>query len=53
MQEQTTEVGAQHVVHQRLEGRGGIGEPERHDQELEVTMVHPKCHLGDVLNTWW
>lgn len=39
----------QHVVHQRLEGGGGIREPERHDQKLEVAMVRPeRCH-GDGL----
>jgi hypothetical protein len=43
-----TEEGAQQVVHQRLERGGGVGEPERHDQELEVAMVHPERCLGDV-----
>jgi hypothetical protein len=27
----STEVDAQHVIHQRLKPRRGIGEPERHD----------------------
>jgi hypothetical protein len=43
------EEGTQHVVHQCLECGGGVGEPERHDQELKVAMVRPECRLGDVL----
>jgi hypothetical protein len=43
------EVGAEHIIHQRLEGGGGVGESEHHDQEFDVAMVRPKCHFGNVL----
>jgi hypothetical protein len=43
------EAGMEYIVHKCLEGGGGIGESERHDQEFEVAMVHPECHFGDVL----
>jgi hypothetical protein len=43
------EVGAQHIIHQHLKCGWGIGETKHLDWELEVAMVHPERHLGDVL----
>jgi hypothetical protein len=37
------------VVHQSLEGSGGVGEAEGHDGVFEVTVARPKCRLVDVL----
>lgn len=48
-QHETSEVGVQHVVHQRLEGGGGVHEPERHDKKLNVAMMCLERRLGDVL----
>jgi hypothetical protein len=43
------EEGTKNVVHQRLEGSWGVGEAERHDQELEVPVVSTERCLLDVL----
>lgn len=43
------QVGAEHIVHQCLECRRGIGEAKRHHQELEVAMMSPECRLRDIV----
>jgi hypothetical protein len=48
-QHKPLEVGVEDVVHQSLESGRGIGEPKRHDQELEVAMVGAERCLGDVV----
>jgi len=47
-QHEPTEEGAEHVVHQRLKCRRGVGEPKRHHQELEVAVVGAERRLLDV-----
>jgi hypothetical protein len=44
-----SEVGTQHVIHQHLECKWGVGHPKRHDQELEVAVVCTDRCLGDVV----
>lgn len=43
-----TEERLQHSVHEPLERRWCIGEAERHDQKLKVTMVTMEGYLLDV-----
>lgn len=42
------EVGAEDVVHEALEGGGGVGEAKRHDGELIVAIAGAEGGLGDV-----
>jgi hypothetical protein len=39
----------QHVIHQHLECIRDVAQPEHHDQELEVVVVHTEHCLGDVV----
>lgn len=39
----------EYVVHERLDGGRGIGEAERHDQELEETQMHAKHRFVDIV----
>ena len=47
-QHEPAEEGAEHIVHQCLECRRGVGEPKRHHQELEVAVVGAESGLLDV-----
>ena len=47
-QHEPAEEGAEHIVHQRLKCRRGVGEPKRHHQELEVAVVGAERRLLDV-----
>ena len=48
-QHKPPQVGAKDIVHQRLECRWGIGEAERHHQELVVAVVGAEGGLGNVV----
>jgi hypothetical protein len=48
-QYELVEVRAEHVVHQGLECRRGIGKAEWHHQEFIVAVVRPECHYVDVV----
>jgi hypothetical protein len=36
------------MIHETLKSGGGITETKGHEQELIVTLMSVKCHLGDV-----
>jgi hypothetical protein len=48
-QDTAAEKRVQDIIHECLECRWGIGEPERHDQELKVTMVSPERCFFNVI----
>jgi hypothetical protein len=43
------------MIHEALEGGGGITQAKRHDQKLIVALMSSKGHLGNVclLHTIW
>jgi len=47
--DEPTEVGTQHVVHERLESGRGVAQPEWHHQELVQAVMGAERHFVDVL----
>ena len=45
------QIRPEYVVHEGLKRCWCIGEPERHDQEFEMSVSRPKCRLSNVLFT--
>jgi hypothetical protein len=43
-----TEKGVEDMIHEALEGGGGITQAKGHDQKLIVALMSSKGHLGDV-----
>jgi len=48
-EDKPAEVSAEHVVHERLESRWGVAQPERHDQELVEAVVGAERRFVDIL----
>jgi hypothetical protein len=51
-----TEKRKEEMIHEALEGGGGITQAKGHDQELIVTLMSSKGSLGDVTffhTHWW
>ena len=47
-EDEGVEVGAEDVMHEALEGGGGVGEAKGHDGELKVAIAGAEGGLGDV-----
>ena len=43
-----TEKRTEDMVHEALEGGGGVTQPKGHDQKLIVVLMSAKGHLGNV-----
>jgi hypothetical protein len=43
-----TEKGMEDMIHEALEGGGGVAQAKGHDQKLIVALMSSKGHLGDV-----
>jgi hypothetical protein len=43
-----TEKGMEDMIHEALEGGGGITQAKGHDQKLIVALMSEKGHLGNV-----
>jgi hypothetical protein len=39
----------EHVIHERLEGGGSIGETKHNEQNFDVAMVRLECRLGHII----